>query len=71
VCLAEKHLRTELRQELGLSVYPFLPACSHIRVPYAGHGLKIDYFNQRRVLAEKQKPLLAQAAAQTAEARRS
>jgi cytochrome c oxidase assembly factor 6 len=35
------------------------------------HGLKIDYFNQRRVLAEKQKPLLAQAAAQTAEARRS
>jgi cytochrome c oxidase assembly factor 6 len=33
--------------------------------------IKIDYFNQRRVLAEKQKPLLAQAAAQTAEARRS
>jgi len=32
---------------------------------------KIDYFNQRRVLAEKQKPMLAQAAAQAAEARRS
>jgi cytochrome c oxidase assembly factor 6 len=31
---------------------------------------KIDYFNQRRVLAEKQKPLLAQAAAQAAETRR-
>jgi cytochrome c oxidase assembly factor 6 len=31
---------------------------------------KIDYFNQRRVLAEKQKPLLAQAAAQAAEERR-
>lgn len=71
MCLAEKHLRTELRQELGLSVYLFLPACSVIRVPCAEHGLKIDYFNQRRVLAEKQKPLLAQAAAQTAEARRS
>ncbi len=34
-------------------------------------GIKIDYFNQRRVLAEKQKPLLAQAAAQAAEAARS
>ncbi|KAI0290350.1 cytochrome oxidase c subunit VIb-domain-containing protein [Russula brevipes] len=31
----------------------------------------IDYFNQRRVLAEKQKPLLAQAATQAAETRRS
>ena len=32
--------------------------------------VKIDYFNQRRVLAEKQKPLLAQAATQAAETRR-
>ena len=69
--LAEKHLRTELRQELGLSVYLFLPPCPYIPAPLTEHGLKIDYFNQRRVLAEKQKPLLAQAAAQTAGARRS
>ena len=69
--LAKKHLRTQLCQELGLSVYLFLLACSHILVPHTEHGLKIDYFNQRRVLAEKQKPLLAQAAAQTAGTRRS
>ncbi|KAI0064943.1 hypothetical protein BV25DRAFT_1822719 [Artomyces pyxidatus] len=30
----------------------------------------IDYFNKRRVLAEKQKPLLAQAAMQAEEAKR-
>src|SRR6266849_2562127 len=29
--------------------------------PHTEYDLKIDYFNQRRVLAEKQKPLLAQA----------
>jgi hypothetical protein len=71
VRLAEKHLRTELRQELGLSIYLFLLAYSHIPALHTEHGLKIDYFNQRRVLAEKQKPLLAQAAAQTAGTRRS
>ena len=71
VHLAEKHLRTELRQELGLSIPLFLLACSHNPALHTEHDLKIDYFNQRRVLAEKQKPLLAQAAAQTAGTRRS
>jgi hypothetical protein len=68
VRLAEKRLRAELRQELGLSIslhaLIFLP-------PHTERIIKIDYFNQRRVLAEKQKPLLAQAAVQAAEARRS
>ncbi|KAI0269084.1 cytochrome oxidase c subunit VIb-domain-containing protein [Russula aff. rugulosa BPL654] len=47
--------------------------CASQRNTYEHNCAKswIDYFNQRRVLAEKQKPLLAQAAAQTAEARRS
>lgn len=64
VRLAEKALRAELRQELGESV--LLPAYSQSQP-----SKKIDYFNQRRVLAEKQKPMLAQAAAQAVEARRS
>ena len=54
-----------------MSIYLFLPAGSHTPALRTEHGPKIDYFNQRRVLAEKQKPLLAQAAAQAAEARRS
>ena len=66
VRISEKHLRAELRQELGLSL-----TRTHDPTPHTQRSLKIDYFNQRRVLAEKQKPLLAQAAAQTAEARRS
>ena len=65
VRLAEKRLRAELRQELGLSI----PHMILHRILNAAY--QIDYFNQRRVLAEKQKPLLAQAAAQAAEARRS
>ena len=66
VCPAEKRLRTELCQELGLYVpHIFLRCLTDPRL-----GLKIDYFNQRRVLAEKQKPLLAQAASQAAEAKR-
>ena len=68
VRLAEKRLRAELRQELGLSIPQNLLMILHhiLKAAY-----QIDYFNQRRVLAEKQKPLLAQAAAQAAEARRS
>lgn len=50
---------------LSLSARAYVPA-THTEC-----SLKIDYFNQRRVLAEKQKPLLAQAAVQAAEARRS
>ncbi len=49
----------------------FLPAYTHIPALHTELGFKIDYFNQRRVLAEKQKPLLVQAAAQASEARRS
>ncbi|KAF8274628.1 cytochrome oxidase c subunit VIb-domain-containing protein [Lactarius quietus] len=47
--------------------------CAAQRKAYEQNCAKswIDYFNQRRVLAEKQKPLLAQAANQAAEARRS
>ncbi|KAH9988854.1 cytochrome oxidase c subunit VIb-domain-containing protein [Russula vinacea] len=47
--------------------------CASQRNAYEKNCAKswIDYFNQRRVLAEKQKPLLAQAAVQAAEARRS
>ncbi|KAF8463934.1 cytochrome oxidase c subunit VIb-domain-containing protein [Russula ochroleuca] len=47
--------------------------CASQRNAYEQNCAKswIDYFNQRRVLAEKQKPLLAQAAVQAAEARRS
>ena len=62
---AEKALRAELCQELGGS--PFLESSPS----QSQRSEKIDYFNQRRVLAEKQKPMLAQAAAQAAEARRS
>lgn len=51
-----------------VSLYPSMRARS---APHTQHRAKIDYFNQRRVLAEKQKPLLAQAAAQVGEARRS
>ncbi|KAH9050378.1 cytochrome oxidase c subunit VIb-domain-containing protein [Lactarius deliciosus] len=47
--------------------------CAAERKAYEQNCAKswIDYFNQRRVLAEKQKPLLAQAATQAAQARRS
>ncbi|KAI9454806.1 cytochrome oxidase c subunit VIb-domain-containing protein [Russula earlei] len=46
--------------------------CASQRKSYEKNCAKswIDYFNQRRVLAEKQKPFLAQAASQAAEARR-
>jgi hypothetical protein len=44
---------------------------AHNPSPNTERILKIDYFNQRRVLAEKQKPLLAQAAVQASETRRS
>ncbi|KAI0246293.1 cytochrome oxidase c subunit VIb-domain-containing protein, partial [Lactifluus subvellereus] len=45
--------------------------CAAQRKSYEQNCAKswIDYFNQRRVLAEKQKPLLTQAATQAAEAR--
>ncbi|KAN0138750.1 Cytochrome oxidase c subunit VIb domain containing protein [Lactarius tabidus] len=47
--------------------------CAPQRKAYEQNCAKswIDYFNQRRVLAEKQKPMLAQAATQAAQARRS
>jgi hypothetical protein len=69
VRLSEKVLRAELCQELGefcVSSTRELSASKSER-----SVKKIDYFNQRRVLAEKQKPMLAQAAAQATEARRS
>lgn len=67
--LAEKVLRAELCQELGEFCLSARENC--LRRNSERSVKKIDYFNQRRVLAEKQKPMLAQAAAQATEARRS
>ena len=61
----ESCLRIELRQELGTCIVKFLKLFLHVLC--VG---QIDYFNTRRVLAEQQKGVLAQANTQASSARR-
>jgi cytochrome c oxidase assembly factor 6 len=63
--------RKPYEQNCAKSWVSVSPSTRESSMSQTERGVKIDYFNQRRVLAEKQKPLLAQAAAQAAEARRS
>lgn len=63
----EKALREQLCEELGRR-HPFLrPTDSH----GPSRSWKIEYFNQRRLIAEAQKDRLAQAKTQSAVSKKS